>query len=182
MNRKLKRRFDPVIDLTALLDVVFIVLLIVICNQQSRTIGAEDALQQKTAAAEEMLTEAKASAAEADAAKAMYQDRLDSVEQMQELVTALTVEADYTPGNPSVRHFRLLGLSDEEISVTELTPDTEQEAYGTFSADLTERVEAADGKPVILSLQFDHILYRDEEALRHLLTGLGEDHDNVYYK
>ncbi len=182
MNRKLKRRFDPVIDLTALLDVVFIVLLIVICNQQSRTITTEDALQEKLAAAEQTLAEADRMASEAEASKTMYEDRLDSVEQMQELVSVLTVEADYTPGNPSLRHLRLLGLEDEEITVNELTPETQEAIMGAVAEDLEARVKQADGKPVILSLKLDHILYRDEENVRQILTSLGEDHDNVYYK
>lgn len=182
MNSKMRKRFDTIIDLTALLDVVFIVLLIVICNQQSRTIAAEDAVSQKLNEAEQIRVQAEAAASEAEAAQTMYQDRLDSVEHVQELVTVLTVEADYTPGDPSVRHLRLLGMEDAEIAVSELTPDTEEEVYTAFSEDLVNRVEQADGKPVILSLKLDHILYRDEETVRGILTALGEDHDNVYYK
>ncbi|MCR4764236.1 MAG: hypothetical protein K5696_11975 [Lachnospiraceae bacterium] len=177
MNKShLLGRLQSPIDLTALLDVIFIVLLVVICHQQNLSTQAQARQSDAVTAAEQALNEA-------NAAKELYEERLDTVTHIQEYVSILTVDIDYQPGNAKERHIRLLkdGVADEIETLT-LTPQTEAETFLSLSETLKEILEEAEGKPVILSLDLDQILYRDEEAMGNLIASLLEEYDNLYFK
>ncbi|MCR5675638.1 MAG: hypothetical protein K6G16_08020 [Lachnospiraceae bacterium] len=177
MNKKsVLGRMQLPIDVTALLDVVFIVLLIVICHQQRLAVSQEAERAEAVVSAEEKL-------AEAEAARSLYAERMETAANLSDYVSILTVYVDYTPGNPSERHIRLLDdAADAEILSIPLNPSSQEEAYHTLTEEMHTRLDAADGKPVILSLDLEHILYRDEEAVNNLFSSMQADYDNLYFK
>ena len=175
-------RFQAIIDLTSLLDVVFIVLLVVICHQRFGAEASESRAEEAFRTAEEAMAEAEADRAEAENARDMYNDRLDTLENISDHISILTVYADYTAGKPEERYIRILGEHDDEIMSVPLTDDSEEAAFSALSEELTSRIEAAEGRMVILSVNLDRILYRDEIVVENLLTELEEAYDNVIFK
>ena len=165
------------IELTSLLDVIFIVLLIVMCNQQ---MTAEKIKQQaaEAAAAEQ---QARQEAQDARATAELYRDQLDSVENISELASFVTIYADYEDSDPKIRKLRIL-RNDEAIEEIEINPLNKGEAMASFELALSEFIATQEDKAVYLSINTDRILYRDEMAFRDVVDRLQREHNNLYLK
>lgn len=188
-GRRGSGRFQAIIDLTSLLDVVFIVLLVVICHQRFGAEASESRAEETYQAAEAALALAEAYRAAAEAARAeaenardMYNDRNDTYENISNYVSIYTIHADYTAGKPEERFIRILGADDDEILSVPLTDESEEAAFSALGDELSSRIESAEGRPVIFSINLDRILYRDEIVVENLLTELEEAYDNVIFK
>lgn len=172
MRRRRKRNNDLVIDLTSLLDVIFILLLVILCGEQ---IAKEEYVSQKQQAAEKVQ--------EAEAAKELYDDQIELNDNINQYVCAISVYSDYNPDQITVRKVRVL-KENEEIESFDLIGADTGEAYEAFEKCLTEYITDNARQPVILSLNEgdEKILYRDEKAILQIFEQLSDTYENVYIK
>lgn len=168
MRKKRRNNLDILIDLTSLLDVIFIILLIVVCNQQY----LNDKLSKESVEAESVM-------AEAQAAKALYLDQIDTVQNYSEL---LSVYASYDSQNVTQRHIRVL-KNEQDIVTFDLIGNNVSETLAEFKDYMLTYISNNPEKPVVLSLndKDENILYRDEKAIKAIFEELSE-YSNVYFK
>lgn len=168
MRKKRRNNLDILIDLTSLLDVIFIILLIVVCNQQY----LNDKLSKESVEAESVM-------AEAQAAKALYLDQIDTVQNYSEL---LSVYASYDSQNVTQRHIRVL-KNEQDIVTFDLLGNNVSETLAEFKDYMLTYISNNPEKPVVLSLndKDENILYRDEKAIKAIFEELSE-YPNVYFK
>lgn len=170
--RRRKRNNDLVIDLTSLLDVIFILLLVILCGEQ---LAKQEYITKEQQASEVVQ--------EAEAAKGLYEDQMELSDNINNYVCAISVYSDYNPDQITVRKVRIL-KENEEIESYDLIGADTKEAYEVFAKRLAEYVEASAEQPVILSLNEgdEKILYRDEKAILQIFEQLSDEYENVYIK
>ena len=177
MRRKRRNTGNGVlIDLTSLLDVIFILLLVVICSYNHEKQKNEEA----TKLAKESLSAAVTSA---QADSKAYADMIDTQDDLQKYVWAASIVVPYEPDAITTRHIRLLTEDSELLSIDLVGNDVAGNVQ-EFRDALTEYIEKHRDRPVILSLNEndDSILYRDEKAINEILSELMNTYDNVYIK
>ena len=179
MRGKRRNRSDILIDLTSLLDVIFIILLIVVCNQKNLT----NVVAREKAVATEEIEQAMVEKERAQAEYELYKDQIDIESNSDMYVCVISVNSNYEPETVTQRHILVLCKGEEIESIDLIGNDTE-EALEEFRNLVTGYVETNIGRPVILSLNEDDekILYRDEKAIREIFEELGDKYDNVYLK
>lgn len=190
MRSRKGNKLNTAIELTSLLDVIFIVLMIVICNQQinMETKSAEAEVMVSEAAAEmeqaEALKEEAADmAAEADSEKLLYEEFIENNRSMFEQYVTVTVRIDYLPSDIRNRTIRLL-INDAEEKTMKLSGNDTKEAFSAFEEELENAAAQAEaeGKPVFISINTDRILYRDEKKAEEILSLVFEKYENLYYR
>jgi biopolymer transport protein ExbD len=160
---------DIIIDLTSLLDVVFIVLMVV--NLKST------ALQQ---VAEEKLADANSQIASAETAQEIYEAQLDNLGVAKDLVTTVAIVSTYEEDRPSTRHIAInLGGVDEEP--IELSGSNTGSKFDELEKRLTDFVNDHPGTIIVMSLNQgdEDILYRDEKQIMSILEKLEASSDFV---
>ena len=172
MRRRRNRRDELIIDLTSLLDVIFIILLVVICSQQLTKMKYEDRQQV-----------AENTVRDAEAVKELYEDQMETQDNLNEYVLKVSVYADFNPEQVTIRKIRILKESQEIESYDLIGADT-AEAYAAFEADLVKYIQENSEKPIIFSLNEgdEKILYRDEKAILGIFEKLCDEYTNVYIK
>ncbi len=167
-QRRQRNKRDILIDLTSLLDVVFIFLMVVLYNQQNETREA----QAKNIEASEIMEQAKVQLE-------LYTDQMDSVDNL----CLVSVYARYEPDNITQRHLSIQ-KKGEEIEEIELIGNNTKEAFDTLQSSLRAYIELNKEKPVILSLneKDENILYRDEKEILIIFDKLKHELNNVYIK
>ncbi len=160
---KKKNRENKIIDidLTSMLDVIFIVLMVVMCQQ---VLGLSKASQEK----EDLENMVK-----------VYQVLEEAEEGNFVAYTSLRV--DFEDANPKVRHIRLLYGNNPAIKEIEITPETEDSAYEEFVSSTENFLDDNKSIPVMLVIGEDGILYRDHERMEKEIKKLQETHSNLYY-
>lgn len=201
MKHRLGNKLNTAVELTSLLDVIFIILMIVICNQQ---INLEEKRENVEKMAVEAQTEAENIRLEADAVRAqaeaelmaaedlkaevqaekeLFEKHRDRLENITEQMTTVTVRIDFQPSNPKTRTIRMSvdGRTEEPITVT---PATEDDAFSKFEETLENTVAEAEAenKPVVIEIDMDGILYRDEQRTEEMLFGISGRHQNLFYR
>ena len=181
--KRLRDKLNTQIELTSLLDVIFIVLMIVICSQQMSANEKKQEAQTALDQAQAIEISAEDALAEAEAEKALFEEHREMYEEINTQMSIVTVYADYTPSNPSERTLYLMIDTESSKKIT-LTPGTETDAFKKLDDELSDAVENAkeSGKPVIISINTDRILYRDESRLSSMVDDLFRRYDNIYYK
>ena len=178
-KRRHRAKSDILIDLTSLLDVIFIVLLVVLGRQMTLNDERQEQINAEKTAEESM--------AEAESAKAeylLYLDQLETEDQVQNMVYAISVTSYYNEEDVTERYIKILGRGTEEIQTFELRGENVRQPLERFQAALEEYAVANEDFPVILSLTADEkkMLYRDEQAIEDVFEVLREKFDNVYVK
>lgn len=170
------RNSDIIIDLTSLLDVIFIILLVVLIGQFN------NAKQQETHLANQQ-TEAEAAIEEAEGQIAVYENMIDTIDNVNKYVLAVSIAAPYNKEELHKREIKLLAEGNELKSFPLVGSDTE-ETFSEFTETLEGFIKSNPDSPVILSLNDDDdkILYRDEKAITEILYELSGKYDNVYIK
>lgn len=195
MRESILKKTDLPIDLTSLLDVIFIVLLVVLCNQQVLNDRIEQQAAQTEAAAavtldramevrEDALAEADAirsDASEALQLQEVYREQLANYENADGFISFVTVYVDYNPVTIEKRHIRVL-LNDSEIRTITLTNENRDEAIDEFYEYLVGFIQEHNDTPVVMSVNLDQILYRDEKVVSATLRDLSGKYKNVYMK
>ena len=172
MKRRHRAKSDIVIDLTSLLDVVFIVLLVVICRQHILT----DSQQEK-------MGDVEAREALAQEKYELYMDQLETADQLNQYVWAVSVYARYSSEKVTERHISVL-REGQEIESFELRGENVSGTLEAFRKSLESYITEHAEQPVILSLNEDDekILYRDEKAINRIFAELASAHENVFIK
>ena len=190
MKHKLGKKLNTVVELTSLLDVIFIILMIVICNQQINLeekghdleAAYEEAAEAK-AEAEVVLSEAEDLQAEAEAEKRLFEEHREKFEDVMSQMTTVTVIIDYQPSNPKTRTIRLI-VDDEKPETITITPETADDGFTKFEEKLEDLVAAAEAedRPVVISIDMARILYRDEMRAEEVLSAVYDRHGNLFYR
>ena len=173
MRRKRRgSRGDVLIDLTSLLDVIFIILLIVMWGQNT----VEMNLKQTQAETEAAMNQTKAE-------QMLYEQQLEIAENINSYVFAVSVVVPYDKTDVTQRTIQIL-KEGEEIENFKLAGNNVNASVEAFRKSLTEYVEANKDRPVILSLneQDDNILYRDEVMVTEIFNELTKKYGNVYIR
>jgi biopolymer transport protein ExbD len=157
------------LDLTPLLDVIFIVLMVVMCQM---SINSESE-REKT-------VEAKNAAEEAQAKYEVATTQLENYENEDQLVAFITLNAMYEKNDPKTRHIRLAYNDETLIEDIVITPETQEQAYGQFVEEITSFVQSKEGSPVLLSIDDSRILYRDYRRLEQEIKSLRATYNNLF--
>ncbi len=165
------------LDLTALLDVIFILLMVVMCYQVSAVKSGVETAEQKVA-------EAEAAKEDAEADVSVLSAQLEAMEEVESKVAFMSVYVGYNPSNITTRYIRFVRSNQEEsqevIQEISITPETEEAAYQEFASEFQAFMEANAGKPVLLSLDDSKILYRDHERMSDLISELEGQYTNLF--
>ncbi len=173
MRRKRRGvKSDVLIDLTSLLDVIFIILLVVMWGQSQ----VEDNLKQAQA-------EAEYAKAQAEEEYRLYQQQIELAENINSYVWAASVVVPYNKEDVTQREIRLL-KEGREIESFELVGNQVSASAEAFKKSLIKYIEANPNQPVILSLNEndDNILYRDEAMVTEIFLELTKEYHNVYIR
>ena len=172
--RRTKRggKGDVLIDVTSLLDVIFIVLLVVLLGQSN----VETSLKQAQAEAEEAKNQMNAE-------QMLYEQQLELADGINKYVFAVSVIVPYDKEDVTHREIKML-QEGKEIESFELVGNNVTEAVEDFKKSLVSYIEQNTTRPVILALNEndDNILYRDEVMVTELFLELTKQYSNVYIR
>ena len=160
MNRKNRfEKLKPDIDLTPLLDVIFIVLMVVMCNVNLKSATA---LASEDTASEEQISES------------MKEQLIEELSEMEDRICFVIVYADFDDADPSNRRVRFTvnGEEDAAYRQIDITADTEDEAYADIETYIGRILEDKAGIPTWVSVDDSQILYRDYVRLQSLLSDM----------
>ena len=173
MQRRRKgTKRDVLIDLTSLLDVMFIILLVVLWGQQNKN---EDLIK--------MQAEAEQAKAQAEAQYKLYEEQTEIADVVNQMVWAASVVVPYEENDVTKRTILVL-KEGQEIESFALSGNNVAASLAAFRECLVTYIVANKDKPVILSLNDndDNILYRDEVMVTELFVGLAKEYPNVYLR
>ena len=173
MRRKRRgSKGDVLIDLTSLLDVIFIILLIVMWGQNTVEIN----LKQAQAEAEDAMYQTKTE-------QMLYKQQLEITNNINSYVFAVSVVVPYDKTDVTHRRIQIL-KEGKEIESFELVGNNVKVSIEAFRKSLTEYAEENKDRPVILSLneRDDNILYRDEVMVTEIFNELAREYGNVYIR
>ena len=155
------------LDLTPLLDVIFIILLIFV----SQTI-----LLKKTSAGE-----AQRLQDEYKEAKKEYDLRNEMID---DYYTFVTVISTYDEENPENREIRISRDPNEADQIITLNGSDVEQEYSEFEECLKGYIDPGREAPIVFSLNQgdERILYRDENRIRETVEKLQNSNNNVYFK
>lgn len=172
--RKKRRgtKSDIIIDLTSLLDVMFIILLVVLCGQ----LNVRDRLSQTQSDTEQLHEQVKNE-------YQLYADWVDTEDNLHKYVWAASVVVPYNKEEVTQREIKLL-KEGSEIESFPLIGTEVSDSIAAFRNSLVEFIKENKDQPVILSLNEadDNILYRDEVMVNEIFTELSKEYPNVYIK
>ena len=171
-RRRGSSKSDIIIDLTSLLDVIFIILLVVLCGQSSISQDMMD-----------VQAGAEQAKAQAEAEYKLYEDQREMADSLNQLVCTVSVMVPYDTNEVTKRTIQLL-VEGEEIRPIALIGNNVTDAVEEFKECLISYILENSDRPVILSLNEDddYILYRDEVMVNEIFAELAGDYDNVYIK
>ena len=168
-----KNRTDILIDVTSLLDVVFIILLIVI----TQISGSQTGLEAREAKAEEAMREAKTQ-------QEIYRDQLDSQGKVNDYIEFISVVSTYDPDTLTDRDITMHFSAEDDEETFMLKGEAVDEVYEEFTDSLTGYIGGHPDKVIVLSLNEgdEDILYRDEKRIQGIFTDLSSSDPNVRIK
>ena len=172
MRRRNRSKSDVFIDLTSLLDVIFILLLIVLCGQ---SVVSEELVKAQE--------EAEKARIEAEKTSMLYEDQMELADHINQHVWAVSIMVPYEEEEITRRQIRFL-KEGEEIETIDLVGNNVADSIKKFKASLTDYIEKNQEYPVILSLNDndDYILYRDEVMVNEVFQELADTFGNVYIR
>ena len=166
------RKGNILIDLTSLLDVVFIVLLIIICKLATDRIALE--------AEEDNLS---SQAAELESAQSLYEDQIDSIENISDYIVLISVHAGFDPNDIMTRNIDVLNSdkSSPAPSIAALKGPNESEGLTGLRTYLEEYISSNPDKTIILSLNEndEDILYRDEKKISGMFAEICSQYPDI---
>lgn len=167
MRREHLHNNNILLDLTPLLDVIFIILLIFV----SQTI-----LLKKTSAGE-----AQRLQDEYTEAKKEYDLRNEMID---DYYTFVTVISTYDKENPENREIRISRDPNEADHIITLNGSDVEQEYSEFEEYLKGYIDPNREAPIVFSLNQgdERILYRDENRIRETVEKLQNSNNNVYFK
>ena len=149
------------IDLTSLLDVIFIVLLIVICRLQT---------MDESAAEKEALARSEIEAAQTE--QELYKEQMEAISSVSEYVVLISVNAHYD-SDVITRHIEVLdsGRDTDMHEIAQLRGTNVDEGLNALRTYLQDTVKNNPEKTIVISLneKDEDILYRDENSINKII-------------
>ena len=175
-NRPRQRISDAVIDLTSLLDVVFIILFLVMQRTGGMALSAVDRAEELEAALEQREAEALV----LNDALVSVQSRLDSIELLND--TAVVASIHVLPAGEDGKTNVEITWGKDGGETIPLTRETLQTGERRLQSRLTGLSESHADAPVFIVFQYnDNLIHRmDFEMIRGVLETLKSDHTNIY--
>lgn len=171
LGKKPKTFAQVLIDLTPLLDVIFILLIVVLTFQDDYSAKADA----KVSEAEEYVDQANDDIAKKNAELDVVNEQLDNYANMNTYVTAVSIYASYQPSNRKYREIHIQ-INADEPKLINLNPSNSDEAWNECK-DFVEQYISPD-TPMIISVKNEKMLYRDEQKITEICNNLTGD--NVY--
>lgn len=177
---------DIVIDLTSLLDVIFIVLLVVMVNSKVSDIKSQENYDNMAAQLETDIEQAREERSSAENAEQIYNDMIENEKNLSKYILMVSVTAPYDSENPRKRTINMLAEGGE-IESFELV-GSDQAPFDEFKESLEKNIDTfSETRPeavIILCLNDDNdsILYRDEKKITSILNEISDNEENVYLK
>ena len=162
-NKKPKSIGRLIIDLTPLLDVIFIVLIVVLAGQDTFNMEAD----QKFAEAEVYVSEADKKLDEMEALVDTYAEQMAAYDSLSDYFNAVTVYASYSLENRRLRTVYVM-INNEEPVTLNLTPSNTAETWAECKRMIEEVIKKDETLPMILSINSngdEKMLYRDDESI-----------------
>ena len=194
---------NAAVDLTPLLDVIFILLFVVLLSLVQLSEREDASRSQQVAELQTELDELNAELAEYrnrdydyETVAQSYQASIQQYEELDKAVIKITVFCNYDPDDYSRRTIRILvpGREDETI---ELSSNHSETGFARLEALLEECIvdahiqqqgaedeiaETETASFVVICLSLDQIQYRDRGRIDEIAAMLTEKYENVYYR
>ena len=172
MRKRRSSRGDVLIDLTSLLDVMFIILLVTLWGRHA----TEDTLKETQVATEN-------AKAQLEAEYQLYEQQLELADSLNQFVWAVSVVVPYDAEDVTKRQLKML-QEGEEIESFDMEGNNVEDAVKAFRKSLVSYIRDNEERPVILSLNEEdgNILYRDEVMVNEIFRELADEYANVYIK
>ena len=166
--RRFKSRGNIIIDLTSMLDVIFIVLLVVMSMNQEQ--------ENKMRTVQE---ESRKQTISYNNAREQYEDQSDSFSHMSDYIAFISVNASFDE-DLVTRHISVMN-SDKKSStpdIPELKRTKTAESFNTLAEYLDGYIQENPERVVVLSLNEgdEDILYRDEKEIKGIFHRLKTEH------
>ncbi|MCR5329725.1 MAG: hypothetical protein K6E62_00865 [Lachnospiraceae bacterium] len=164
MNRSRSKGIKQfIIDLTPLLDVIFILLIVVLANgtrsEELANEQFEEAMEVKSSAEQQVNA---------------YKSHFEAYSDIDEYFSIITVSAGYHSDNRRERTISIKVNENDEIQF-ELNPVNQDDQWEKITQDIQKTISAKNDLPAILVLNIkndEKMLYRDEEAIMRIFDGL----------
>ena len=169
-NKKPKSIGRLLIDLTPLLDVIFIVLIVVLAGQDTFKAEAD----QKHAEATEYVSEADKKLSEMETKVEMYSEQMAAYDSLSEYFNVVTVYASYNLDNRRLRTVYIM-INNEAPVTLNLTPSNTPEVWSECKKMIEDVIKKDETLPLILSVNSNNdekMLYRDDEAIYDIFKDL----------
>ena len=169
------------VELTPLLDVIFICLFVVIIGYAQVASAADRQREEEVAALEERVAQLEAESFDQEAAMKAYEDAAAAYEGtvIGSRVMIVTVSCTYSSHDALTRQIRIM-TSDKEFDPIQIRTGSEKTGFSRLSRLLEDYILSHKDQVVVLSLNTDSILVRDKEAASRVLQDLAEKYDYVY--
>ncbi len=166
------------IDLTSMLDVIFIILIVVMCSVAAGGESNKDLAK----ANDDLTKQLKYTTHELTTTV----DLVEAQDNLLEEVAIMVLHADYDADNPADRGMWLLRSTsegEEEVEPERITLNNEsrEEAFLEIEQRIIDYLNSNEGIPVLISIDKSQILYRDYNQLDAMLTKMQEDYNNLFY-
>ncbi|MCR5727604.1 MAG: hypothetical protein K6G24_09065 [Lachnospiraceae bacterium] len=165
------------IDLTPLLDVVFIVLIVVLAGQDNYSTEAD----RKYAEAEQYVKEVNASMEEIGAENSVLTEQMSAYSSINEYFNVVTVYAAYSTENRKLRTIYIKVNTEDTVAIN-LNPSNASAAWLECRNYIEELIKKDESLPMILSLDSNRdekMLYRDEMSINELFMDLTGKYKNL---
>lgn len=164
------------IDLTPLLDVIFILLIVVVCYQ-SKYKDISDANIAAATAKEAAVTDEMAAT---KAQNTVLKAQLDTYANLNDYVNVVEIFSTYTPSD---RKNRTIYISyNSEQKTINLTASNSSRAWQECESYITGILESRGDAPMVLKVMDEQMLYRDEQRIIELFGSLCEKYPNLYLR
>lgn len=175
LRNKNKSIGRALIDLTPLLDVIFIFLVVVLCFNTNEN---EEA-QAKLSEAKTKFEEAERIEEEAETKLGIMQDHLNNYAEDNDNISFVTIYAEYTPNDRKFRTIHVRVNEQEDYKIP-LNPSNTDDAWTECKDYILKFVDQE--KPMMVSIMNTKMLYRDEQKIEHLIDELNDSGEGRFYK
>ncbi|MCR5683803.1 MAG: hypothetical protein K6G81_00075 [Lachnospiraceae bacterium] len=161
------------IDLTPLLDVVFIVLIVVFASQKMTIEDSQSAAQA-----------AESSQAAAEAQNAVMAGQMENYDDINTYFTLISVYAGFEPSN-RVRRTIYIKINDGDMKTIAINPSDQDKRWEECERYIEEAIGRDGNLYTILSVNTvseEGMLYRDEQRILKMFGDISSKHANVYVK
>lgn len=174
MRRNKFKHNDVFIDLTSLLDVIFIMLMVVSSQLIVQKENLENEYEEKYEALEEEKTEVEIQSS-------IYSQGISAYESIQYISVVAIFESD----NPKERHITGTVNNEKFERIFDLygTESDDADEWEEFENLIRQKIEEHEVGITVLSLNEgdEKILYRDEQSISNIFANLEESEENVHF-